>query len=108
MLRFSPILIAVLYALVMYRFSAWRTARELDAADAKVHTALIGAYDKLGDEGGALAALFGSIRLAPHNLEAYEDLERRFRKAGDTAALSKRADLTAERFFAMKKCNRND
>ena len=31
MLRFSPILIAVLYALVMYRFSAWRTARELDA-----------------------------------------------------------------------------
>ena len=31
MLRFSPILIAILYALVMYRFSVWRTKRELDA-----------------------------------------------------------------------------
>ena len=31
MLRFSPILLAIVYALVMYRFSAWRTARELDA-----------------------------------------------------------------------------
>ena len=41
MLRFSPILLAVLYALVMYRFSTWRTSRELDAkstelADAKL------------------------------------------------------------------------
>ena len=31
MLKFTPILLAVLYALAMYRFSAWRTARELDA-----------------------------------------------------------------------------
>jgi len=31
MLKFTPILLAVLYALVMYRFSTWRTARELDA-----------------------------------------------------------------------------
>lgn len=31
MLKFTPILLAVLYALVMYRLSAWRTARELDA-----------------------------------------------------------------------------
>ncbi len=31
MLKFTPILLAVLYGLVMYRFSAWRTARELDA-----------------------------------------------------------------------------
>jgi Zn-dependent protease with chaperone function len=31
MLRFTPILLAILYGLVMYRFSAWRTARELDA-----------------------------------------------------------------------------
>ncbi|KPU84394.1 peptidase M48 [Marinosulfonomonas sp. PRT-SC04] len=41
MLRFSPIILAVLYGLVMYRFSAWRTARELDEkstelADAKL------------------------------------------------------------------------
>lgn len=31
MLRLTPILLAVLYALVMYRFSVWRTTRELDA-----------------------------------------------------------------------------
>lgn len=31
MLRLSPILLALIYAYVMYRFSAWRTARELDA-----------------------------------------------------------------------------
>ncbi|WP_102108893.1 M48 family metallopeptidase [Oceaniglobus roseus] len=30
MLKFTPILLAVLYGLAMYRFSAWRTARELD------------------------------------------------------------------------------
>ena len=31
MLRVLPILLAVLYALALYRLSAWRTARELDA-----------------------------------------------------------------------------
>ncbi len=31
MLRFTPILLAILYALAMYRFSVWRTGRELDA-----------------------------------------------------------------------------
>ncbi len=31
MLKVTPILLAVLYGLVMYRFSVWRTARELDA-----------------------------------------------------------------------------
>lgn len=31
MLKVTPILLALLYALAMYRFSAWRTARELDA-----------------------------------------------------------------------------
>lgn len=31
MLKLAPILLAVAYGLVMYRFSAWRTARELDA-----------------------------------------------------------------------------
>ena len=30
MLKFTPILLAILYGLAMYRFSAWRTARELD------------------------------------------------------------------------------
>ncbi len=31
MIRVIPILLAILYALAMYRFSAWRTAKELDA-----------------------------------------------------------------------------
>ncbi|MHA6261636.1 M48 family metalloprotease [Arenibacterium sp. CAU 1754] len=31
MLRFTPIILAILYALAMYRFSVWRTHRELDA-----------------------------------------------------------------------------
>lgn len=31
MLKFTPIFLAILYALAMYRLSAWRTARELDA-----------------------------------------------------------------------------
>ncbi len=31
MLKFTPILLAIIYALVMYHFSAWRTRRELDA-----------------------------------------------------------------------------
>ncbi|MBI1418337.1 MAG: M48 family metalloprotease [Limimaricola sp.] len=31
MLRLTPLLLAILYGIAMYRFSAWRTARELDA-----------------------------------------------------------------------------
>ncbi|NHQ73488.1 M48 family metallopeptidase [Roseovarius gahaiensis] len=31
MIRFTPILLAILYAVVMYRFSVWRTRRELDS-----------------------------------------------------------------------------
>jgi putative metalloprotease len=31
MLKLSPLILAVLYALLMYQFSAWRTRRELDA-----------------------------------------------------------------------------
>jgi putative metalloprotease len=31
MLKFTPIILALLYGYAMYRFSAWRTARELDA-----------------------------------------------------------------------------
>ncbi|WP_417586227.1 M48 family metallopeptidase [Pararhodobacter oceanensis] len=31
MLRFTPILLALLYGLLMWQFSAWRTKRELDA-----------------------------------------------------------------------------
>lgn len=31
MLRFAPILIAIAYGVILFRFSAWRTSRELDA-----------------------------------------------------------------------------
>lgn len=31
MFKFTPILLALLYGILMYRFSAWRTAKELDA-----------------------------------------------------------------------------
>ncbi len=31
MLKFTPILLAIIYAVAMYRFSVWRTTRELDA-----------------------------------------------------------------------------
>ncbi|RMD94128.1 MAG: peptidase M48 [Alphaproteobacteria bacterium] len=41
MLRFTPILLAILYALVMYRFSAWRTARELDARSTELADPLL-------------------------------------------------------------------
>ncbi len=41
MLKFTPILLAILYGVLMYRFSVWRTGRDLDArstelADAKL------------------------------------------------------------------------
>ena len=31
MLKFTPILLALIYGYTMYRFSVWRTHRELDA-----------------------------------------------------------------------------
>ena len=31
MLKFTPILLAILYGVLMYRFSVWRTSKELDA-----------------------------------------------------------------------------
>ncbi|MGB7316714.1 MAG: M48 family metalloprotease, partial [Planktotalea sp.] len=36
MLKFTPILLAVLYGLAMYRFSVWRTSRELDAQSSEL------------------------------------------------------------------------
>ncbi|MGR3378390.1 M48 family metalloprotease [Salipiger abyssi] len=36
MLKFTPILLALLYAIAMYRFSVWRTARELDAKSSEL------------------------------------------------------------------------
>lgn len=36
MIKFTPILLAILYAVVMYRFSVWRTSRELDAKSSEL------------------------------------------------------------------------
>ncbi|MEM9318577.1 MAG: M48 family metalloprotease [Pseudomonadota bacterium] len=36
MIKFTPILLAVLYGLAMYHFSAWRTRRELDQRSAEL------------------------------------------------------------------------
>lgn len=48
MLKLTPILLALLYALVMYRFSAWRTSRELDARSTELADAtLIGLTRKM-------------------------------------------------------------
>jgi len=41
MIRFTPILLAVLYAFVMYRFSVWRTTRELDAQSTELADPLL-------------------------------------------------------------------
>lgn len=43
MLKLTPILLAVLYGLMMYRFSVWRTKSELDAKSAPLTDPTIGA-----------------------------------------------------------------
>ena len=42
MIKFTPILLALLYGLAMYRFSAWRTARELDARSTELVDPMLG------------------------------------------------------------------
>ncbi len=42
MLRFAPILLAILYAIAMYWFSSWRTARELDAKSTELADPVLG------------------------------------------------------------------
>ncbi len=50
MLKISPILLAMLYALAMYAFSAFRTKRELDARSAElVDPGLTRHFDRLAD-----------------------------------------------------------
>lgn len=41
MIKFTPILLAIIYALVMYHFSVWRTKRELDARSTELADPLI-------------------------------------------------------------------
>jgi len=48
MIKFTPIILAVLYALLMYRFSVWRTQRELDARSSRlVDPTLRGVLERL-------------------------------------------------------------
>lgn len=48
MLKLTPILLAIAYAFIMYRFSAWRTARELDAQSTPLtDTRLQGLTDRM-------------------------------------------------------------
>jgi putative metalloprotease len=42
MLKLTPIILAVLYGLLMYQFSAWRTRKELDARSTELSDPLLG------------------------------------------------------------------
>jgi putative metalloprotease len=46
MIRVIPILLAVLYGLAMYRFSAWRTAKELDEKSSELVDPALGEMSK--------------------------------------------------------------
>ena len=63
MLKFTPILLAVLYGLAMYRFSVWRTARELDSKSTELADP---ALKKLMDQ---MAAALGLVRIKVHIYE---------------------------------------
>ncbi len=41
MLKFTPILLAVLYGIILYRFSAWRTEKELDSRSTELADPLL-------------------------------------------------------------------
>jgi metalloprotease len=63
MIKFTPILLALLYGLLMYRFSAWRTGKELDARSTELaDPRLKGLTDKL-------AAALGLERIRVHIYE---------------------------------------
>lgn len=63
MIRFTPILLALLYAVVMYRFSVWRTRRELDARSTEL------VDPKLQDMTGRLASALDLPRIRVHIYE---------------------------------------
>jgi len=44
MLKFAPILMAIVYAVVMYRFSAWRTGKELDARSTELSDPMLKSF----------------------------------------------------------------
>jgi len=57
MLKFAPILLALLYAVVLWRFSAWRTARELDPRSTELRV------PALAEVTGRLARALGVARV---------------------------------------------
>jgi putative metalloprotease len=63
MLKLMPLLLAIVYALVLWRFSAWRTARELDARSTVL------ADPGLGRVLDRLAAALGLERIRVHIYE---------------------------------------
>lgn len=63
MLKLTPILLAIIYAVVLYRFSAWRMARELDARSALL------ADPKLLAVAARLAKALGIERVPVHLYE---------------------------------------
>ncbi len=63
MLKFTPILLAVLYGLAMYRFSVWRTSRELDEKSTELAD---GRLRKLTDQ---MAAALDLERIRVHVYE---------------------------------------
>ena len=63
MLKFTPILLALLYGLAMYRFSVWRTRRELDARSSEL------ADPRLKDLTDRLAAALDLPRIRVHIYE---------------------------------------
>jgi putative metalloprotease len=63
MFKLAPIILAILYALVMYKFSAWNTARTLDAQSSKLDDPDL---TRLNDE------LARALDLAQINVHVYE------------------------------------
>lgn len=63
MLKFTPILLALLYGYVMFRFSTWRTARELDAKSTELADPVL---KQLTDR---MAAALGLARIKVHIYE---------------------------------------
>ena len=63
MLRFTPILLAVIYGIVMWRFSAWRTKAQLDANSTELADPVL---KRLTDR---MAAVVGVERIPVHIYE---------------------------------------
>jgi|TARA_B110000908_G_scaffold93397_1_gene110642 putative metalloprotease len=63
MLKLAPILIALVYGFAMYRFSAWQTARRLDAESTELRDPM------LGQLSNQMAASLGLPRIRVHIYE---------------------------------------